>query len=107
MPAQTGKDRFGAESPATGSNLENPARPALRLVGRNSERRPARHAPRAYVQGNAREGRQVATGGSGTDDGPPTGKSLQWIERLRRSSSRRSTVSSKAPASSWWLIIPA
>src|SRR5262249_9407669 len=34
-----------------------------------------------------------------------TGKSLQWIERLRKSSSRRSTVSSRAPPSWSWLRI--
>jgi len=33
MPAQTGKDRFGVMSPATGSNLENPVRLASRLGG--------------------------------------------------------------------------
>src|SRR5882757_10886722 len=36
MPAQTGKDRFGAESPATGSNLEDPVRREPRLGGRNT-----------------------------------------------------------------------
>ena len=35
MPAQTGKDRFGVMSPATGSNLENPVRLASRLGGQD------------------------------------------------------------------------
>ena len=72
-----GEDRFGAESPATGSNLENPVRrtPAPGGQDLSSAVLPA------FVKRKVRMA--VATGG--TDDRPPTGKSLQWIERLRKS----------------------
>ena len=51
-------------------------------------------APSCSGSCNARDGRQLQPASPACDEGPPTGKSLQWTERLRRSWSRRSTVSS-------------
>src|SRR5499426_4851858 len=53
-----GEDRFGAERPATGSNLENPVRLLPALGGRIS---PVLSCRRLY---SARSGWRVATGGS-------------------------------------------
>ena len=77
-----GEDRFGAKSPATGSNLENPMRLIRAREAGSQKRRPAHVRATPGTDGRS----QPAV--PAFDDGPPTGKSLQWTERLRRSSSR-------------------
>ena len=75
-----GEDRFGAASPATGSNLENPVRRTSAPGGQDLS---SAVLP-AFVKRKVQDGRsQPAV--SGCEAGPPTGKSLQWIERLRKS----------------------
>src|SRR5262249_16970936 len=75
-----GEDRFGAVRPATGSNLESPVRLASAPGGRISA------VPSCRRLLSARSGWRSQPAAPACERGPPPGKSLQSIERLRRSS---------------------
>ena len=86
------KTGAGLEARPFGSDLDGPAREAAGGQGVSVV------LPDAVRQAMQRDGRHQP---GGARSGPPTRKSLQWIERRRKGCSRRSTGSSKKPMS-WW-----